>query len=254
MGNNHIYSKKEISKILTKASEIQTQKDLYGDKDGLTEEEIIDLANEVGIDKVSLLEALHTFDEPEFDHNFKWSKVTSKIQDVSFVNGEMSPEQWEEVVQEIRKVTGGIGKSSQAGKSFEWEQRRKEFGYKHISLTPQNGKTKIQYVHNWTAMKIPFLFLPAFFGAVFILVAFKGLGLPKSTSIMFAPVGGLVALTGGMVFMKYYFNREKNRLKNMIGAISKKLTSSSSSNISIENEEVYLNDNKQTQSDTGVRN
>lgn len=240
MGSNHIYSKKEISKILTKASEIQTQKDLYGDRDGLTEQEIVDLANEVGIDKASLLEALHTFDEPEFDQQFKWSKVTSKIQDVAYVNGEISPELWEDVIQEIRKVTGGIGKTSKVGKSFEWEQR-KEFGYKHISLTPQKDKTKVQYVHNWSALKIPFLFLPAFMGSVILLVALKGLGLPKSTAVMFAPIGGLVALTGGLAFMKYHFKKEKNRLKNMINSLSRKIISSGAPTISIEDEEVYNN-------------
>jgi hypothetical protein len=243
MGNDHIYTKKEISKILKKASEIQTQKDLYGDKDGLSEQEILELANEVGIDKASLLEAIHIHDKPDFDQEFKWSKVTSKLQEVSYVDGEMSSEQWEDIVQEIRKVTGGIGKSGKIGKSFEWEQRRREFGYKHISLTPKDGKTKIQYVHNWTAMKIPLLFLPAFLGSVFMLVALKGLGMPKSTAVMFAPLGGLVAFTGGLTYLKYHYNKEKRRLKNMISAISKKITSSRGAKISIEDEDIYSNEN-----------
>lgn len=249
---DHIFSKKEISKILTKASEIQTQKDLYGDRDGLTEQEIIELANEVGIDEASLFEAIHTFDGPEFDQEFKWTKATSKIQDVAYVDGKIAPELWEEVVHEIRKVTGGIGKSAQVGKSFEWEQR-KEIGYKHISLTPQKEKTKIQYVHNWTSMKIPFLFLPAFLGFVFVLIALKGIGIPKNTAVLYAPLGSLVAFTGGVMFMKYYFNREKERLKNMIGAISKRLTSSKSPTITIEDEEVYANQNEASKSNSETR-
>lgn len=249
MGNNHLYTKKEISKILKRASEIQTQKDLYGDKDGLTEQEILELANEVGIDKASLLEAIHIHDKPGFDQEFKWSKVTSKIQEVTYVDGEMSSEQWEDVVQEIRKVTGGIGKSAKIGKSFEWEQRRREFGYKHISLTPKDGKTKIQYVHNWTAMKIPLLFIPVFLGSVFMLVALKGIGLPKSTAVMFAPLGGLAAFSGGLMYMKYYYSREKRRLKNMISAISKKMSSSGTPAISIEDDEAYndMSESKQNQ-------
>jgi hypothetical protein len=239
MGNNHIYSKKEISKILKKASEIQTQKDLYGDKDGLSEQEILELAKEVGIDRTSLLEAIHTHDKPDFNQEFKWSNATSKIQDVAFVEGEITAEQWEDVIQEIRKVTGGIGKSGRVGKSFEWEQRKKEFGYKHISLTPKDGRTKIQYVHNWTAMKIPLLFLPAFLGSVFLLVTLKGMGFPKPTAVLYAPLGGLVAITGGLTYLKYHFNKEKNRLNNMMKAISKKITSSTYPSISIEDEEVY---------------
>lgn len=250
MADNHIYSKKEISKILTKASEIQTQKDLYGDRDGLTEQEILDLANEVGIDKASLLEAMHSFDEPELDQNFKWSNITSKIQEVAYVNGEMSPELWDDVIHEIRKVTGGIGKSSQTGKSFEWEQRRREFGYKHISLTPEKGKTKIQYVHNWTSLKIPLLFISGFLGSVFLLVALKGIGFPKTTAAMYAPIGGLVAFTGGLTFLKYHFTKEKRRLKNMINAISRKITSSTSPTITIEDEEVYSNQKNTSNSKT----
>lgn len=253
MPNNHTYSKKEISKILKKASEIQTQKDLYGDRDGLTEQEILELASEVGIDRASLLEAIHIHDKPEFDQKFKWSKVTSKLQEVTYVDKEMSSEQWEDVVQEIRKVTGGIGKSTQIGNSFEWEQRRREFGYKHISLTPKDGKTKIQYVHNWTAMKFPILFIPAFLGSVFMLVALKGIGIPKSSAVMFAPLGGLVAFTGGLTFLKYHYNKEKRRLKNMISAISKKITSSGSAKISVEDEDVYSNENTANKSGNRTR-
>lgn len=252
MGKDHIYTKKEISKILKKASEIQTHKDLYGDRDGLSEQEILELANEVGIDKASLLEAIHIHDKPDFDQEFKWSKVTSKLQEVSYVDGEMSSEQWEDIVQEIRKVTGGIGKSGKIGKSFEWEQRRREFGYKHISLTPKDGKTKIQYVHNWTAMKIPLLFLPAFLGSVFMLVALKGIGFPKSTAVLFAPLGGMVAFSGGLMYMKYYFSREKRRLNNMIRTISKKITSFGGAKISIEDEDVY-DDTYETKQDQRIK-
>lgn len=243
MDRNNIFSKEEISKILKKASEIQTQKDLYGDRDGLTEEEILKLASEVGIDRSSLYEALQTLDAPQFDTAFSWLKATSKIQDVSFVDGEMSSDSWEDVIHEIRKVTGGIGKSSKTSKSFEWEQRRQEFGYKHISLTPHNGKTKIQYVHNWTPLKYSTLFISAFLGSVFVLVLLKGLGMPKSTAVLYAPIGGLTAFAASLTFLRFHFNKEKRRLKNIVSAISKKLRSSNAPNISIEEEDVYSNEN-----------
>ncbi len=254
MGDNHIYNRGEISKILSKASEIQKKKDLYGDKEGLNKQELIELAKEVGIDPSSLAEAIDVFDKPSFDQNFKWSKITSKIQDVAYVNGELSEELWEEIVQEIRKITGGIGKTSTSRNSFEWEQRRKEFGYKHISLSPQKGKTKIQYVHNWTAMKIPFLIMPAFLGSVFLLVALKGIGLPKSTAVMFAPIGGAIAFTAGATYLRYYFEREKSRLTNLIGAISKKLGSAKTPKITIEDEEIYNQTNATQTLKKNIRN
>ena len=233
---NHIYSKKEISKILSKASEIQTQKDLYGNKDGLTEQELLELAKEVGIDKDSLLEALNNVDAPEFESTFKWLSASSRIQDISIIDGEVSPELWEEIIQEIRRITGGIGKSSNTGKSLEWEQRKQEFGYKHISLTPQNGKVKFQYVSSWSPLKFMTLLMTTFLSATFALVAMKGLGYPKTTAILFAPLGGLIGFSFGMTFLKFYFNSEKKKLQNIVQSISKKIRSSKSQRIHIEEE------------------
>ena len=71
--SDNIYSKSEISKILKTASEIQTRKDLYGNKDGLDEHELIELAKEVGIDRESLLEALDKHNQPEFNTSYSLS-------------------------------------------------------------------------------------------------------------------------------------------------------------------------------------
>lgn len=238
MGNNSIYSKKEISKILAKASAIQTQKDLYGDKEGLTEEELVTIAKEVGIDKDSLLKALDSHTIPEFESTFKWLKGTSKIQDIAVVDGEVSPELWEEIILEIRRITGGIGKANTNGKLHEWEQRKQEIGYKHISLSQQNGKTKIQYVSNWTPLKYMSLMIPAFFGGILTLLLLKGIGFPKSTAIFFSPIGAFSGLLIGLSIAKSYFSKEKVKLKSILSSIERKIKSSNQNEIVIE-EDVY---------------
>ena len=146
MNTPRTFSKEEISQILAKASKIQAQKELYGDQQGLTEDELIHIAEEAGIDKDSLLEAIQLSDMPEPDSRFSRFMASHKIQDVHIAAGEIDEDTWEDVVQEIRRVTGGIGKISKVGKSFEWEQRLKEIGYKHISFTPQDVHTKNQFV------------------------------------------------------------------------------------------------------------
>lgn len=241
MNNDNIYSKKEISKILSKATEIQTQKDLYGDKDGLDEKELIALAKEVGIDQNSLLEALEKYDEPDLDKPFQWTKASSKVQQIVTVNGEVNESNWEEVVQEIRKVNGGIGKLHKTGSSFEWEQRMQEIGYKHISFTPQNGKTKIQYVSSWSPLRFLILFMGTFFVSVGVLVFLKGIGLPKNTAILFTPLGAVLGFSTGLLFLKSRFQKEKKRLNKIIDAVSKKVRSinSSANTINIENEDIY---------------
>ncbi|MEX0721732.1 MAG: hypothetical protein WD059_13750 [Balneolaceae bacterium] len=61
MSDPKVYSRSDISKILSKASEIQTRKDLYSDQQGLNKAELLHIAEEVGIDKDVLIQALREF-------------------------------------------------------------------------------------------------------------------------------------------------------------------------------------------------
>ncbi len=239
MDNKRTFSKEEISKILTKASKIQARKDLYGDEQGLTEEELLHIAEEVGIDKDSLLKAIQRADLPELDSDFNWLTASSKIQDIHIIDGEISEETWEEVVQDIRRITGGIGKLNRVGKSYEWEQRMKEIGYKHISLAPQKGKTKIQFVSNWKGLKLLTTILPFFFGALLTGIILDGTNLPEFIYILLPALGGLGGIGLGRVYLKRTFEKQKLMFKQIIRAIGKRISPSQKPEISIEEEGVY---------------
>jgi len=239
LSTNKTYSKKEISKILNIASEIQTQKDLYGDKQGLSEDELLEVANEVGIDRDSLIQALENFENPILDSSFNWITGTSKIQDVSYVDGEISLVNWEEIIQEIRKINGGIGKTIQNGSSLEWEQRMREIGYKHFSFTPKDGKTKIQFVSGWSGLKLISTVLPSFFAFVIAIIFLKGIGLPKNIAILYAPIASLFGFGLGRLYLKSYYEKQKVILtsikKSVSGLISKSNTA---------NQRITLEENK----------
>lgn len=249
VNNQRTYSKKEISRILNKASEIQTQKDLYGDKEGLNAEELVEIAKEVGIDHDSLFQALQNFDNPSIDTKFNWLSGSSKIQDISFIDGEINTSNWELIVQEIRKINGGIGKTSMIGSSFEWEQRMKEIGYKHISLTPDQGKTKIQYVSGWNGLKMLSMFIPSFFGFISTLLFFEGIGFVKDLSMILGVFGGVLGFGLGRNYLKSYFKKQKHILQSIKKSITKTVqqTEASSDRI-IMNEDSYDSTNNTTAS------
>lgn len=237
MDSKRTFSKEEISKIFAKASKIQTQKDLYGDEQGLTQEELLRVAEEVGIDKDSLIEAIHSPDVPELDSEFNWITATSHIQDVQIVNGEITEESWEKVVQDIRRVTGGIGKLNTVGKSFEWEQRLKEIGYKHISLTPENGTTKIQFVSNWKGLKFLSTFLSFLAGAAITGIALDGTNFADIVYFLLPLLGGSIALGIGRFYLKSYFKKQKSIFKNIIHSVASTLNPKEESQIEIEKRE-----------------
>ncbi|GAB5408682.1 MAG: hypothetical protein BalsKO_10470 [Balneolaceae bacterium] len=242
MSTQKTYSKKEISRILRKASEIQTQKDLYGDKEGLDREELVSLAKEVGIDESSLLEALYKYNDQDLETSFNWLRGTARIQKITNVENEITDEIWDEVVQEIRKINGGIGKLIRTNQSFEWEQRMREIGYKHISFTPKKGSTKIQYVSSWAPLRFMTLFMSTFMFGVLSLIFFKGIGFPKEIAVLFTPVGGIIGFSSGILFLKAKFEKEKNKLVSIINAVSGKIRSIKNPEIKIESEDVYTND------------
>jgi hypothetical protein len=241
MTDSKTYSRKEISKILTKASEVQTSKDLYDDQEGLTEEELIHIAEEVGISKEAIFEALNTVDEPDLDEQtYSLFKGTSKIQDVSTVKGEITDDQWEDLVLEIRKITGGIGKINKTGKTYEWEQRKSDFGYKHFSFTPKDGQTKIQMVSSWGPFKALTGFLSFFFAFIITLVAVKEIS-GKQLALMIAPFVGLGGFAMSRFFLKNYFKKQKVQLTKLSHALNKKISSfrSAEHSIKIDDQDIY---------------
>lgn len=234
MESERIFSKEEISKILSKASKIQAQKELYGEEHGLTVEELEHIAKEAGIDRNSLYEAIQNSDIPEFDSPFNWITASSHIQNIQIVSGEISKDTWEEIVQEIRRITGGIGKLNVVGKSFEWEQRLKEIGYKHISLTPENGTTKMQFVSNWGGLKLISTILPFIAGVAITSVLLDGTNFSDIVYLLLPLLGGTVALTAGRFYLKSYFKKQKKLFTQIAHSIRKKLDPSITSTILIE--------------------
>jgi hypothetical protein len=241
MAQSKTYSKKEISEILFKASEIQTTKDIYGEEEGLTEEELIHIAADVGISKASITEALSKLNEPDLnEQSYHFVQGTSRIQDVSTVPGEFTDEQWEEVVLEIRKITGGIGKAQKVGNTFEWEQRKSDFGYKHFSFTPKKGQTKLQMVSSWGPFKKLAGFLSFFIAFVIALVAVKEIS-SKQLALLIAPFAGLGGFAMSRFFLRSYFNTQKQQLAVLTAALGKKIISfeGSSGSIKMEDQGVY---------------
>jgi hypothetical protein len=241
MSNTRTYTKKEFSRILSKASEIQTNKDLYGDQEGLTEEELIHVAEEVGISREALAEALQSADEPDLDEQtYSLLEGTSRIQNSTTVHTEFTDEQWEDLILEIRKVTGGIGKISKTGKTYEWEQRKRDFGYKHFSFTPKDGHTKIQMVSSWGSFKTIVGFLSFFFAFIVTLIAIKEIS-GKQLALMIAPFVGLGGFAMSRFFLKSYYRKQKEQLAKLTLALTKKIRSldTPSNSIEIEDGGVY---------------
>ncbi len=244
MGDNHTYSRSEISKILSEALEIQTQKNTTEEKEGLTENELLAIAEEVGINRDSLSLALINYNSQN-GLSFDWLKGSSKIELTSAFEGELSEEEWDDLMQEIRIITGEIGENS-SGKNYELRQTMNELGFRHISLTPKNGETKFHYISNWSAINLVssiFLFVVMFAAT---LITLKSVGIPKNIFMLFAPLGGLLGIIFNRFIIKRVFEKEKSRSQKIIDAISSSMRKLKKQDIKIP-EDVYSNNSEKVQ-------
>ena len=99
--------------------------------------------------KIHLVKPLLKKTSSKLDNKFNWLKGTSAIHDIQLIEGEITNENWEEVEREVRRSLHAIGESNKQGTSFEWQQHFKDIGFRHISFTPENGYTRVEYVHKW---------------------------------------------------------------------------------------------------------
>jgi hypothetical protein len=226
MDPNHTFSKEEISKILALASKIQNRKDLNEDQMSLSVEDLRHIAEEVGIDRESLDMAIDRAGRGDLDATFRWFGKSSTIFDDMTLSGELTEEAWEDVVQEIRRITGHIGKPGKVGKAFEWEQPETDTGVeKHLSLSPKNGSTRIRYIAKWYAFEVIALGFSMFVGAGLGIFLFELLQLSGALFFILPFLGVLSGFGISRLFMKRYLEKQKSQYMRIVDAIKKRLRS-----------------------------
>lgn len=248
---SELYSKKELSKILALASEIQTQRDITKGEEGLSEEELLGIAKEVGIDSETLLMAINRFKSQQHKTSFSWLKGTTRLQSGTTFEGELNQEKWEELLEELIQVTGEMGESSIAGNKFELKQNMGEIGSRYISFSSKNGKTKVNYLSNWTAINLVSSVFSFIMGFVIALIALKESGLAKGLYMALSPFGGLLGVGLGRLFLKRFFDKEQDKLQKVIEATSSILEEGNKPEIFIEEDTLTHSEELATKSKVG---
>lgn len=225
MNTNHRFNRDEISSILKRAAELEHKDNVDEEGEGLTLRELQQVSREVGIDPKYVQRALdelqnsaqqrrsNIFGGP-FSYNI--SESAEQIAD---------EEVWEEIVSEIRRIHGGIGKTSKLGNTFEWEQRKREVGYIQIFLSPKKDHTKISINANYGYYASMIYAFTGGFGLLFLIMLFDEWNLPFITQII-AAVSGTMGLLGiARLYLSTWMDKKRktygkliNRFQEILGA------------------------------------
>lgn len=144
MADHRLFSQKEIQGLLKKATELQKKDVLNKNEEGLTLEEIEQIAADSGIDPVYIREALAGGASASgSEKKFHILGAPISIEVGREVPETMSPEEWEQVVHEARRTlqkSGGI--VQKLGNSLEWESPDKKFILTSLTATPSKDRTR----------------------------------------------------------------------------------------------------------------
>jgi hypothetical protein len=228
MDSNHRFNRDEISKILKRAAELEHKDDIDDDSEGLTVKELQQVSKEVGLHPKYIQRALDELQAPAHlvSSNIFGGPFTYHLSNSA--SGGLTEKEWEDVVSEIRRIHGGIGKTSKLGNTYEWEQRKQEVGYIQISLSPKESHTEININANYTY----FAFIVSILTGVgciplFMFLANEFSNLPSAEILVFGPI---IALIIGVRFYLSHWMKKKrrtygrlfNRLREMLGAEEEK--------------------------------
>lgn len=140
------YSPEEISAVFRRASEIQADSESAG-LDGLSEEELADIATETGIAPRHMRTALAELDRSEANPAPLFLGGPTTIDEYRIVDGVLDDDAWSTVVSELRLLFGDEGDERRHGQTREWAIS--EWGFERVRVTVSSvqGRTRVRLVH-----------------------------------------------------------------------------------------------------------
>lgn len=227
MGFDHRFNRDEISKILKRAAELEHKDDVNDDSEGLTVLELQEVSKDVGIHPKYIQMAVNELSNPNqsVTSNLIGGPFTYNVFDTA--EGTFTEGQWEEVVSEIRRIHGGIGKTGKLGKTLEWEQRKREVGYIQITLSPKNDHTKIHINANYRYFATMAYMFTGILGFMASTIFFKNveLSIPMQYLLFVLGISGLLSgtrfyLSNWMKRKREIYSKLSSRFKQMLNPVS----------------------------------
>lgn len=210
--NNDKYDRKEIGRILKIASQLDQQGEQK--EEGLSREELRKLAVEVGIDPNHIDTAIQKMREGAFEPVPKtFMEENFSYRDAAFIDGNITDEIWEDVVTEIRRINGGIGRTNKLGSTYEWEQRKKNVGYLQVSITPKNKRSRIRISANYQSYANVLGFIGGIVGFTSLSVVASSLALPQGAGLLVAGLGALAGWGTTRLYLKSWMHHKRERLQ-----------------------------------------
>ncbi len=146
-----LFSEKEVGRILKRATELH-EAEGPADTMGLSLDEVRQIATEMGVDPRYVTAAVTEVEQHGGeDERFHWLGAPVSYELERVVEGDVSEEQWEEMVDAIHRSYNLVGVTGQVGRLLEWTHngRRRQV---QVRVVSRGGKTRIRIYSRYPKM------------------------------------------------------------------------------------------------------
>lgn len=218
MENERTYSDQQVKDILMKAVDLQQQRALDGspDPNGLTREQLVKMAAELGIDPKYLDAAIDQARVSQKEDKGTWILgIPFAHKHQAVVDGELDPERFDVVVPELGNpgLNQHVSASSQVGRSLN-ARVQKGFAFGPLTVVSRDGKTRIDGRH---VAFVGFMLgmYPALIGALL-----TGATLAKQGNPLFGLGAALAFLLAGTGLFGWMARKADQAMKEVVARVA----------------------------------
>ncbi|NKB71237.1 MAG: hypothetical protein GKR89_29545 [Candidatus Latescibacteria bacterium] len=199
--SRRLYSDKEVGALLKRATELQEAR-CQSLSHSLSLEEIEQVATEIGISREYLQAAAQELDRrPDGQRGLTLTGRPFLADVERVVAGQLTDEQWEEIVLELRRLTGSVGQVSQLGQAREWSDGG-EILQTQVTIRSRRDRTNVQVLKNYEGWAGIAYLMTTFVAATLTGISLDGKGFPMWANLCMVGGGalcGLASARAGMV-------------------------------------------------------
>jgi len=146
------FSEEEVALIIKRAAELQQTQQIESEpSNALTLSEVEQIAREAGIDPKLIRQAAHGLDRPsETSRPSPWLGAPTRLVFERVIDGEISVDEFEPLINEIRRTLGDNGVPSVLGRTLAWTssyvggRRRNNGRMVNVNIVSRSGVTTLR--------------------------------------------------------------------------------------------------------------
>jgi hypothetical protein len=150
-GSNRRFSEEEVALIIKRAAELQQTEEIAEEPaNALTLAEVEQIAKEAGIDPGLIRRAAQSLDRPEQESRpSPWVGAPTRLVFERVIDGEISPDEYENLIDTVRRAIGQNGIPSVLGRTLSWtsastSRRRGHERQVNVNIMSRRGVTTIR--------------------------------------------------------------------------------------------------------------